>query len=297
MAQRVRVYENLRGVVYTPFYLASVDGDWRELGLDVEVIKSPATSETAIGLMAGRVDVSWGGPMRVMLHHNEDPACPLMCFGQVVSRDPFTLVGREPMPNFRFSDLAGKRIAVASDVPTPWLTFQDDLQREGIDPASLMRADDRPMAENAERLKAGDIDVMQVFEPYASQAVADGNGHIWHRFAVRGDVAFTTFYTTRTYLDENAAVCETLVKGIARALTRMYAMPIDELAAKVSPYFPDLDIKVLAAAIDGYRKAELWAREPSLPPTAIVRLKAALLSGGFLQRDMPYDDIARDIRG
>ncbi len=296
MAQRVRVYENLRGVVYTPFYLASVDGDWRELGLDVEVTKSPETSETAIGLMAGRVDVSWGGPMRVMMHHNEDPACPLMCFGQVVSRDPFMLVGREPMPEFRFSDLAGKRIAVASDVPTPWLTFQDDLQREGIDPASLMRADDRPMAENAERLKAGDIDVMQVFEPYASRAVADDYGHIWHRFAVRGDVAFTTFYATRSYLDENAAVCETLVKGIAQALDRMYAMPIGELAAKVSPYFPDLDIKVLAAAIDGYRQAELWAREPSLPPTAIVRLKAALMSGGFLQRDMPYDDIARDIR-
>ena len=297
MADRVRVYENLRGVVYTPFYLASVDGDWADHGLDVEVIKSPATSETAIGLMAGRVDVSWGGPMRVMMHHDEDPGCPLMCFGQVVSREPFMLIGREPMPDFRFRDLAGKRIAVASDVPTPWLTFQDDLQRAGIDPASLERVDDRPMAENAARLKAGDIDVMQVFEPYASQAVADGYGHIWHRFAVRGDVAFTTFYATRAYMDENPAVCATLVKGIAQALTRMYAMPIDELTAKVAPYFPDLDVKVLAAAIDGYRATGLWAREPSLPVTAMVRLKAALLSGGFIERDMPYDAIARDIRG
>ncbi len=295
MTQRIRVYENLRGVVYTPFYLASVDGDWQKLGLDVDVIKSPATSETAIGLMAGRVDVAWGGPMRVMMHHNEDPSCSLMCFGQVVSRDPFMLVGREPMQSFRFDDLEGKRIGVASDVPTPWLTFQDDLQREGIDPASLDRADDRSMAENAARLKAGEIDVMQVFEPYASQAVADGYGHILHRFAVRGDVAFTTFYTTRAFMDANPDVCQTLVKGIGQALDRMYAMPIADLAAKVSPYFPDLDVKVLAAAIDGYRMAGLWARETSLPPTAVVRLKAALLSGGFIQRDMPYDDIARDI--
>ena len=297
MTQQVRVYENLRGVVYTPFYLATVDGDWRALGLDVEVIKSPATSETAIGLMAGRVDVSWGGPMRVMMHHNEDPACPLMCFGQVVSRDPFMLIGREPMPDFRFSDLAGKRIAVAADVPTPWLTFQDDLQRVGIDPASLIRVEDRPMAENAARLEAGEIDVMHVFEPYASQAVADGYGHIWHRFAVRGDVAFTTFYATRAYLDDHPAVCEKLVTGIGHALTRMYAMPIAELTEKVSPYFPGLDPAVLAAAIDGYRAAELWARETSLPPTAIVRLKAALLSGGFLDRDMPYDAIAREVPG
>lgn len=297
MAHSVRVYENLRGVVYTPFYLASVDGDWADLGLDVDVVKSPATSETAIGLMAGRVDVSWGGPMRVMMHHNEDPACPLMCFGQVVSRDPFMLVGREPMPDFRFADLAAKRIAVASDVPTPWLTFQDDLQRAGIEPASLERADDRPMAENAARLAAGEIDVMQVFEPFASQAVADGHGHVWHRFSVRGDVAFTTFYATRAYIDANPAVCEKLVAGIARALTRMYAMEIGELAGKVAPYFPDVDGAVLAAAIDGYRRAGLWAREPSLPVSAIVRLKAALISGGFLQRDMPYDAIVRDIRG
>ena len=129
-----------------------------------------------------------------------------------------------------------------------------------------------------------------------SQAVADGYGHILHRFAVRGDVAFTTFYTTRAFMDANTDVCQTLVKGIGQALDRMYAMPIADLAAKVSPYFPDLDVKVLAAAIDGYRAAGLWARKTSLPPTAVVRLKAALLSGGFIQRDMPYDDIARDIQ-
>ena len=58
-----------------------------------------------IGLMAGRVDVSWGGPMRVMMHHNEDPACPLICFGQVVSRDPFMLIGREPIEGFVGADV------------------------------------------------------------------------------------------------------------------------------------------------------------------------------------------------
>lgn len=235
--------------------------------------------------------------MRVMMHHNEDPECPLICFGQVVARDPFILVGRAPKPSFRFSDLAQQRIAIAADVPTPWLTFQDDLQREGIRPGGLNRMEDRTMAENAERLKAGEIDVMQVFEPYASQAVADGYGHIWHRFAVRGDVAFTTFYTTKAYLDDNTDVCRYLVKGIADALDRLYSMPIAELTSKVSPYFPAVDIAVLEAAIEGYRTAQLWAREPSLPPTAIVRLKAALLSGGFIQRDIPYDDIARDIQG
>src|SRR3546814_10293810 len=86
--------------------------------------------------------------MRVMLHHDADHDCPLVCFGQVVSGEPFVLVGRTPKPDFRFADLAhsadrpGPRIGVAVDVPTPWMTMQDDLRRAGIDPASLNRAPD-----------------------------------------------------------------------------------------------------------------------------------------------------------
>jgi NitT/TauT family transport system substrate-binding protein len=295
MTKPITLYENLRGIVYAPFYLADVDREWEQLGLEVQVQKSPETSETAIGLMAGRVDVSWGGPMRVMMHHDQDPACPLVCFGQVVSRDPFMLVGREPKPDFCFSDLLGKRIAVANEVPTPWLTFQDDLDRENIDPAGLNRAPDKTQAENVERLRSGDVDVIQVFEPYASEAVIEGFGHIWHRFSARGDVAFTTFYTTRKFRRENTGTCEILVKGISNALARLYAMPIDEIVGKIGHYFPDLDKQIVAQAIDGYRTANLWARDPSLPPAAIVRLKAALLSGGFINRDMPYDEFVNDV--
>jgi NitT/TauT family transport system substrate-binding protein len=297
MTYQVSLYENLRGIVYTPFYLAVVDGLWQQQGLDVEVRRSPATSETAIGLIEGRVDVAWGGPMRVMMHHDVDPSCQLMCFGQVVARDPFMLIGREPMPAFQFSDLAGKRLGVVIDVPTPWLTLQDDLRRAGIDPAGLNRLCDQPMAANLRRLKSGDVDVIQAFEPYASLAVLGGYGHVWHRQSVRGDVAFTTFYTTRSYLDHNEDVCAALVRGISQALTNLYEMPIDDVVVKVSAYFPDLEPAVLARAIDGYRAAGLWAREPSLPPSAVVRLKAALISGGFIKRDVPYDDIVRDIRG
>src|SRR3546814_11698613 len=86
--------------------------------------------------------------MRVMLHHDADHDCPLVCFGQVVSGEPFVLVGRTPKPDFHFADLAhsadrpGPRIGVAVDVPTPWMTMQDDLRRAGVAPASINRAPD-----------------------------------------------------------------------------------------------------------------------------------------------------------
>ena len=159
--------------------------------------------------------------MRVMLHHDRDPECPLICFDQVVARDPFILIGRQPNHRFRFRDLAEQRVAVACEVPTPWMCFQDDLRRAGIDPAAIIRVPDAPIAENLKRLAAGEVDVVQVFEPYAAQAEIEGIGHIWHRFAERGDRGYTSFYTTRRFLTERREICEALVRGIHRAVTAL----------------------------------------------------------------------------
>lgn len=294
MARPIILYENLRTVAYAPFYLAIERGDWAREGIEVEVRLSPEPVETAQGLLDGRADVAWGGPMRVMLHHDRDPDCPLVCFGQVVARDPFMLVGREPRPGFRFEDLRGLRIAVTSEVPTPWMCFQDDLRRAGIDPAGIDRAPDAPMAENLKRLAAGQLDVVQVFEPYAARAEAEGAAHVWHRFAGRGDLGYTSFYTTRGFLDESRETCAKLVRGIHRAVTALYARPVEATAEAVAGYFPDLPAPLLTRAIAGYRDSQLWARTPTLPAWTVVALKAALLSGGLIRRDIPYDRFIDD---
>jgi len=112
----ITLYENLRTIVYAPFYLADKRKFWSDRGLEVNIQLSPDPVETAEGLLAGRADISWGGPMRVMLHHERDPECPLVAFGQIVARDPFILIGREPNLNFQFKKLQGKRLAVAYEV-------------------------------------------------------------------------------------------------------------------------------------------------------------------------------------
>ena len=178
--EKIVLYENLRTPSYTPFYLAQAEGLFEAEGVDVELRLSPAPAETAAGLVEGRADVAFGGPMRVMMHHDAahraGRTSPLVCFAQVVARDPFLLVGRAPNPAFRFEDLVGPRVAVAVDVPTPWMTLFDDLDRAGIEPASLNRTPDAPMADNAAALERGEIDVVQVFEPYADRLVSIWGG-------------------------------------------------------------------------------------------------------------------------
>ena len=294
-SEKIVLYENLRACSYTPFYLAQLAGLFEAEGLEVDLRLSPSPPETAQGLIEGRADVSFGGPMRVMLHHDaahaRGEASPLVCFAQAVARDPFILVGREPNPRFRFEDLVGPRIGVATDVPTPWMLLRDDLDRAGVDPDALTRAPDAPMAANAEGLKRGEIDVAQLFEPHAERLASAGHGHVWHRFSVRGDIAFTSFYTTRRFAAERRGACMALTRAIAAALERIHEREPGETAAIVGPaFFPDLPPDGFARVVAGYREARVWPRSTALPPAAYARLKAALLAGGLIAYDVPYED-------
>src|ERR1051325_8658392 len=111
--------ETLRGAFYAPFYAALALGAYREEGVEVEFTSAPRPSDSASRLADGSVDVTWGGPMGVLLTYDQNPGCDLVSFCEVVTRDPFFLVGREPRPNFKLPDLMSKRVATVSEVPTP----------------------------------------------------------------------------------------------------------------------------------------------------------------------------------
>ena len=64
--KQITLYENLRACSYTPFYLAQTLGLFEREGLDINLQLSPSPPETAQGLIDGRADVSFGGPMRVL---------------------------------------------------------------------------------------------------------------------------------------------------------------------------------------------------------------------------------------
>lgn len=285
----VRVYENLRTLSYAPFYLAAEHELFSRHGVNVDIQTSASTTETAAGLLAGRVDVSWGGPMRVMKHHDEDPHCPLVCFCKVVGPEPFSLVGRYRNNAFKFSQLQGLRVGAVTDVPTPWLLLQEDLRREGIDPQNIDRGASGLMNENVRALADSQLDVIQVMEPFTGAALAAG-GYLWHRFSARGDVAFTSFYTTREFIQTRPEACRAMSAALQQALELVQAAPIEDLTGTLISYFPDYAPRAIAAGIARYRIAGIWQHGTSLLPAEFVRLKLALLSGGFIARDVPYHD-------
>ena len=283
------LHEPFRAVFYTPFYLPVALGFYAAEGLDVTIATTGRTGGSTEALLAGETEFVWGGPMQVMRHHDEDPASPVVAFCEIVTRDPFFLIGREPKPDFRFSDLEHRRIATVAEAPTPWLCLQEDIRRAGIDPEAIDRVADRPMAENADALRAGTLDVIQVFEPFVEQLVREGVGHIWYAGASRGLTSYTTLITTRAVIDGAPERVLAMTRAAHRAQKWVGTRAAPDIAEAVKDYFPDLDREILTACIERYRRLGVWGRDPVLPVTGFVRQKLGLLSGGLIARDVPYE--------
>ncbi|TMJ94038.1 MAG: ABC transporter substrate-binding protein, partial [Alphaproteobacteria bacterium] len=159
----VRLAENFCAVFYAPFYATQALGLYAKEGVEIEFVRSSVPGDGVSALIKDKVDVAWGGPMRVMKAHELQPSSPLVCFCEVVARDPFFLVGRHRGSEFQLRDLASLRFSAVSEVPTPWLCLQNDLREHGIDPSRLVRAPDQSMRANLEALSNGQLDVVQLF--------------------------------------------------------------------------------------------------------------------------------------
>jgi NitT/TauT family transport system substrate-binding protein len=286
----IKLAENFRAVFYAPFYATQALGFYAREGVDVELVNSPAPAAAAPDLLNGTIDLSWGGPMRVMKARENDPNSPLVCFCEVASRDPFFLVGRGDRPEFRLADLARLRLATVSEVPTPWLCLQHDLRQNGIDPDRLGRVANRTMADNLEALRGGELDVAQMFEPYASMALKSGTGHILYAASARGPTVYTTFLATRGSIERNRAAFTAMVRAVRCMQSWLGAHGPEELAAVVAPFYPDVASDLLASSLRRYHDAGLWARSPEVSREGFARLSASLLSGGFISRIHAYED-------
>ena len=293
---RIRMAENFRAVFYAPFYAAQALGFYAREGVEIELVTSSAPGGGPAALVDGSADITWGGPLRVMKAHDEDPRSPLVCFCEVVGRDPFFLVGNRDGRNFRLEDLARLRFATVSEVPTPWLCLQHDLRERGIDPTKLARVTDATMADNVAALREKRLDVIQVFEPYASLAVRDG-AKVLYTASARGPTVYTTFLATRAGIERHRDAFAAMTRAIVHMQAWLATHDSKDLAETVAPLYPDVARDILTNSLDRYLQAGLWSCSPEVSRQGFARLGESLHSGGYISRMPIYADCVDETLG
>ncbi len=285
----ITLQESLRGLFYAPFYVALARDAYAAEGVEVRFVSSPRPGDAARNVMDGTVDVCWGGPMRVMQAYQQIPGCDLVSFAEVVTRDPFLLVGREPRPDFALRDLLGLRVATVSEVPTPWMCLQEDLRRAGIAPSGLARVADATMADNVAALRRGDgrcgagvrtVRRGAARRPRGASVVCAGEprADLLHHFLCATRAARCAARRTAAHGARDLPHAEMGRRRRRRGDGRSDRALLRGCAGAI-----------LAAACARYQALGIWGRDPHLPRAGYDRLRASLVSGGFVSPGTPYE--------
>ena len=284
--------ENFRAIFYTPFYLLKTLGLAEQAGLELKWLPPGSPGGAIDAIKNGAVDLTWGGPMRVMKDHDTSPSNgqSLLCFGEVVTRDPFFLLGKKSLGRFELAQLRQLRLAQVSEVPTPWLCLQADLRDLGLNvseiEAKLVRG--LSMSEQIQALKAGTLDVAQLFEPLASELLTNSAYQVLYAAHTRGPTVYTTLICSHDGWTKNHAAF-TLMHDVLRTLqTWMHAQTPAIIASHVQPFFPELGAQHLEQAIARYLENGVWAKSPEMSETGFDRLSYSLYSGKFIRTQIDY---------
>ena len=289
--------ENFRAVFYTPFYLLKELRLAEQAGLHIEWLAPGSPGGAIDQVKDGSVDLTWGGPMRVMKDRDTFPAegSSLLCFGEVVARDPFFLVGSQK--SFLLKDLAHLRLSLVSEVPTPWLCLQADLRALGLNIEQLELSGrlkrDWTMAEQIHALETQAIDVIQLFEPFVSEVLKSGQHKILYAAHGRGPTVYTAFICSQDGFAKKRAAFERLNEVLGTLQTWLYAHSAQDIAQIVQPYFAELERDVLTRAIVRYLQGQVWATTPEVSRAGFDRLADSLHAGGFIQTRILYDSCVK----
>lgn len=324
----IKLAENFRAVFYAPFYATHALGLFAEQGVSITLLDSASPGAGIAELAKGNIDVMWGGPLRVIKERDEfaRTEASLVAFCEVAAKDPFFLVRRKPKTigahpgadqtvhqspagkaeagpvsvqavdldkpgaPFTLKDLVGLRFGSVSEVPTPWLCLQQDLRDAGVDPMSLTRVADRSMQENLDALVRGELDVIQVFEPYVSLALVHQDLEVVHAASQRGYTAYTTFISTVEGMRRNHAGFEAMILAIEQFRPWLAAHGPDELARVVKSFYPHVGLDVLTQCLTRYHAAELWTCRRAISRQGFARLAASMLDSGDIKQAASYED-------
>jgi NitT/TauT family transport system substrate-binding protein len=284
---KLTIAENFRGLFYVPYYALRELSLEQEHGVDIEWLPPGSPGGAIHDVKSGKIDLTWGGPMRVMIDHDTsaDDERRLLSLSEAVGRDPFCLLSNQP--NLSLTDLPNLRLSIVKEVPTPWLCLQADLADRGLSiPKQL--ATNWSMQEQLDALARNEVDVIQAFEPFVSQTLR-GGGHLLYEASERGPTVYTGFITSRATLKARQRELAALDTALATTLRWMHDAGPDETARLVNGYFSELSQAQLANAARRYLAGSVWSHNTSINRAGFERLSESFFRGGAIRAPANYE--------
>lgn len=290
----IKINEVTHSIFYAPLYLADELGYFQEEGYSIELTTGGGADASMAALLSGSADIAFCGPeaaLYVMAGGSSDSP---VVFGQLTKRDGSFLVGRTEQNNFRWEDLAGKQILAGRRGGVPAMTFEYVLKQKSI--RATLNYD---VAFNVmtSAFESGVADYCTMFEPTASQYVAEGKGFIVASVGeASGEIPYTCFSARQSFIKNNPQKIDALLKGVTRAIKYINQTPSSTVAQKLAAYFDGTSQKALQTSIESYKKIDAWVTNMAMKQSAYERLLDVIDEAGELPKRIAFEELVQTKR-
>ena len=225
-------------------------------------------------LLSGNVDIGFSGPEQVVYIYNQGREDYPVVFGQLTQRDGSFLVGREEEENFDWSSLKGKEIIGGRPGGIPEMALEYVLKQNGLNPENDVKmVTNVDFTATAGAFKSGIGDYVALFEPSATMLEKDGAGNIVSSIGNEaGNISYTCFYTTKSYMDENPEIIQKFTNAIYKGQQWVQQHTSEEVADSIISFFPGTDKEVIVKVIDNYKNIEAYSETPEVSEDGLNKL-------------------------
>ncbi len=286
----VTVSEVTHSVFYAPQYAAIALGYFEEEGIELELINGGGADKVMTALLSGQVDIGFSGPEACIYVYNEGGADHPMVFAQLTKRDGSFIVGREADADFALESIKGSHILGGRAGGVPYMTLEYVLGQHGVDPDNTNIDTSVAFDAMAGAFTGGTGDYVTLFEPTASLLEAEGKGYVLASVGEEsGEIPYTAYYSTQSYLKDNRDTVESFTRAIYRAQKWIAETEPAEIAATIASFFPDTSEELLTSVAARYKAIDAWNADPLMKEAALERLQDVMEAAGELETRVPYE--------
>ena len=290
---KVRLCEVTHSVFYAPQYVALAQGFFKEEGLEIELTNGQGADKVMTAVLSNQVDIGFAGPEAAIYVYNEGKEDHAVVFAQLTKRDGSFLVGRNPEPDFKWSNLKGKKIIGGRKGGVPAMTLEYVLKKNDLTPGVDVELDTSvQFALMAGAFTGGQGDYVTLFEPTASLLEKEGKGYVLASVGMEaGEIPYTAYFAKKSYIEKNAGIIQKFTNAIYKGQLWVENHTPEEVAKAIKPSFPDTDEDILITVAKRYKEQDAWCKDPILRKEALDLLQEVMKGAGELKKEADYDKI------
>lgn len=292
-ATPVTLNEVAHSIFYAPMYIAIEEGYFTEEGIDLTLVTGFGADKTMTALISGEADIGFMGTESSIYAYAEGADDYAVNFAQLTQRAGNFLVAREPMENFKWTDLKGKNVLGGRAGGTPEIILEYILKNNDLDPMTDLNIDQSiDFGSTAAAFSSGQGDFTVEFEPSATALEKEGTGYVVASLGVdSGYIPYTAFCAKKSYIEKNHDTILAFTRALSKGMDYIKDHTPEEIAKAIQPQFTDTDLDTITRIVTRYYEQDTWKKDLILTEESFQLVTDILKDAGVLTIDVPYEDL------